>query len=75
MQQEWKPGHRVTVVTVNRGQPPAPQGDGQDRGRAGEIVRPSLVGPDWWNVKRDTPRGEKHGTAVYAVPGEIMPRD
>jgi hypothetical protein len=42
---------------------------------AGEIVGPSLVGPGWWNVKRDTPSGTRRGTHVFAVPdSEIKPR-
>jgi hypothetical protein len=81
MQRKWKRGDRVTVVTLNRGVPRSSElrgrkGTDKTEAWAGEIVGPSLVGPGWWNVKRDTPSGEKHGTAVYAVPdGEIMPRD
>jgi len=72
MQQKWKPGDRVTVVTVNRGGPVV-------RKQTvvtwhGVIVGPSLVGPGWWNVRRDTKSGI-HG-AVYAVPdGEIRLRN
>ena len=71
MQQKWKPGDRVTVATVNRGLPVW-------RKRTvetwhGVLVGPSLVGPDWWNVRRDTPSGARNGT-VFAVPGgEIGP--
>ena len=75
--QEWEPGDRVTVVTVNRGL--AGRRNGSKRAAvawAGEIVGPSLVGAGWWNVRRQTPSGGKRGAYVFAVPDrEIMPRD
>ena len=77
MQRKWKPGDRVTVVTVNRGLPvrsPRKGGKRQDAAEswAGEIVGPSLLGPGWWNVRR---AGAKGRSGVHAVPdGEIGPR-
>jgi len=75
---EWKPGDLVTVVTVNRGLPIWQLRKGSKRQDAlewaGEIAGPSLVGPGWWNVRRDSPKGRGRG-GVYAVPGsEIKPR-
>ena len=78
MQRKWKPGDRVTVVTVNRGlpvRPPRKGGKRQDAAEswAGEIVGPSLVGTGWWNVRRHSSKGARSG--VFAVPDdEIAPR-
>jgi len=80
MQRKWKRGDRVTVVTLNRGVPRSSElrgrkGTDKTEAWAGEIVGPSLVGPGWWNVKRDTPSGTRRGTHVFAVPdSEIKPR-
>jgi hypothetical protein len=74
MKQKWKPGDRVTVVTVNRGLPVWSKEQDVVESWVGEIVGPSLVGPGWWNVRRITRRALVRG-AVYAVPdGEIKPR-
>ena len=74
MKHKWKPGDLVTVATINQGMPIIHKRTVETW--HGVVVGPSLLGTGWWNVKRDTPSGEKHGTAVYAVPdGEIMPRD
>jgi hypothetical protein len=79
MQQKWKPGDLVVVVTVNRGLPVRQPLKGRKRqdaaeSWAGEIAGPSLVGPGWWNVRRLTAKG-RVGGGVYAVPdGEIRPR-
>jgi len=76
---ELKSGDLVTVVTVNKGLPVRQPREGLKlQGAAdtwaGEIAGPSLIGPGWWNVRRDTPSG-MHGS-VYAVPeGEIRPRE
>jgi len=81
MQRKWKRGDRVTVVTLNRGVPRSSElrgrkGTDKTEAWAGEIVGPSLVGPGWWNVKRDTPSGTRRGTHVFAVPGgEISARE
>ena len=74
MQQKWKPGDLVTVVTVNKGLPVSRKGQDAAETWAGKIAGPSLVGPGWWNVRRISPkRGGRGG--VYAVPdGEIRPR-
>jgi len=73
MQQKWKPGDRVTVVTVNRGLPVLSKRQDVAESWAGEIVGPSLVGPGWWNVRR---AGAKGRGGVHAVPdGEIGPRN
>jgi hypothetical protein len=60
----YRTGDRVTVATANKGLPV--------KGKrivtatwAGRIVGPSLVGPDWWNVRSDSGR-------VYAVPEQEM---
>ena len=80
MQRKWKPGDRVTVVTLNKGIPRSSElrgrkGADKTEAWAGEIVGPSLVGPGWWNVKRDTPSGTRRGRHVFAVPdSEIRPR-
>jgi hypothetical protein len=78
MPREWKPGDLVVVVTIDRGLPVRPARKGGKPVKAetwaGEIVGASVVGPDWWNVRRKTPKGGKGG-AVYAVPAtEIRPR-
>lgn len=76
MQQKWKPGDLVVVVTVNRGLPVRPRKGRKTRydateSWAGEIAGPSLLGPGWWNVRRITAEGRTGGGA-YAVPeGEI----
>ena len=79
MQQKWKPGDLVVVVTVNRGLPIQQPRKGRKRqdaaeSWAGEIAGPSLVGPGWWNVRRLSPKRRVRGS-VYAVPdGEISSR-
>ena len=79
MQRKWKPGDRVTVVTLNKGVPRSSElrgrkGTDKTEAWAGEIVGPSLVGPGWWNVRRLTPKG-RPGGGIYAVPDdEIKPR-
>ena len=79
MQRKWKPGDRVTVVTLNKGVPRRSElrgrkGTDKTEAWAGEIVGPSLVGPGWWNVKRYSPSGTRRGTHVFAVPeSEIKP--
>lgn len=76
MEQKWKPGDLVVVVTVNRGLPVRPRKGRKTRydeteSWAGEIAGPSLLGPGWWNVRRITAKGRPSG-GVYAVPeGEI----
>ena len=78
MQQKWKPGDLVVVVTVNRGLPVQQPRKGRKRqdaaeSWAGEIAGPSVLGPGWWNVRRLTPKG-RPGGGIYAVPGsEIKP--
>jgi hypothetical protein len=78
MQQNWKPGDLVTVVTVNKGLPIQATRKGASPKTeiwAGEIVGPSLVGPGWWNVRRSKPVGGGRG-GVFTVPdGEIRPRE
>jgi hypothetical protein len=78
MQQKWKSGDLVVVVTVNRGLPLQQPRKGRKRpdaeSWAGEIAGPSLVGPGWWNVRRLSPKTRVRGS-VYAVPdGEISSR-
>jgi hypothetical protein len=77
MQQEWKPGDLVLVVTFDRGLPVPPLRKGLKPGKAetwaDEIAGPSVLGPGWWNVRRVHPNGLRGG--VFAVPdGEIKPR-
>ena len=81
MQRKWKPGQRVTVITLNRGVPRSSElrgrkGTDKTEAWAGEIVGPSLVAPGWWNVRRIVPKKRgRLGSYVYAVPGgEIGPR-
>ena len=79
MQRKWKPGDLVVVVTFNRGEPLGRARKAPKSGKAetwtGEIVGPSVLWPNWWNVRRDTPSGGRRGGSVFAVPdGEIMPR-
>jgi hypothetical protein len=79
MQQKWKPGDLVVVVTVNRGLPVQQERKGRKprdaaESWAGEIAGPSLVGPGWWNVRRLSPK-KRTRSGVYAVPdGEIRSR-
>jgi hypothetical protein len=71
--QKWKPGDLVTVVTVNNGLPVIHKRPVENW--HGVVVGPSLVGPGWWNVRRDTPSGGTNGRTICAVPdGEIRPR-
>ena len=77
MQQKWKPGDLVVVVTVNRGLPVRQLRKGSKHQSAvewaGEIVGPSLVGPGWWNVRRTGHKGGRGG--AFAVPdSEIKAR-
>lgn len=70
--QEWKSGDLVTVATVNRGL--AVLSKRTVETWHGIVVGPSLVGPGWWNVRRDGPKMRVRG-GVYAVPeSEIKPR-
>ena len=74
MQQKWKSGDLVVVVTVNRGLPVRSKRQDAAESWAGEIAGPSLVGPGWWNVRRLSPKTRVRGS-VYAVPdGEISSR-
>lgn len=69
MQQNWKPGDLVVVVTVNRGLPVRPPRKGRKpdavESWAGAIVGPSLVGPGWWNVRRISPKGRGIGSVDF----------
>ena len=74
MRRKWKPGDLVTVETFNRGAPLRTSNGKPAKSWAGEIVGPSVLGPGWWNVRRDPPSGGPGGS-VFAVPaGEIKPR-
>ena len=79
MQRKWKPGDRVTVVTLNKGVPRSSElrgRKGTDKTETwdGEIAGPSLVGPGWWNVRRAVSTTGRYGR-VFAVPdGKIKPR-
>jgi hypothetical protein len=60
MQQKWKLGDLVMVVTVNRDLPVQQPRKGRERqdaaeSWAGEFAGPSLVVPGWWNVRRSVP--------------------
>lgn len=77
MPHTWKPGDLVVVVTVNRGLPPPVRKSAKPAKVEtwhGVVIGPSGLGPGWWNVRRDPPRGGRGGS-VFAVPdGELKSR-
>ena len=68
MDRRLKRGDMVEVTTINRGGPPL-----ESRARekketwSGEIVGPSLLGRDWWIVRR---LGSAMPGRTYTVPSD-----